>query len=84
MNIVEGQGGAFHYTCVNSLPAHSKGRAGLDDVAGDGAAVVPSQSPRKLGRAVCDLVHCHFVRRTWRTWISQTMKIHETSSYQTH
>lgn len=57
----------FEATCVNSLPAHSKGRSCLDDVTSDRAAIVPSRSPGKLGSAVGDLLHCYFVRRTWWT-----------------
>lgn len=49
--------GMFHATCVDSLPAHCKRCSGLDDVAGDGAAVVSSRSPGKLGCTVCDLLH---------------------------
>lgn len=36
---------SFQRTCVYSLPAHGKRSSSLDDVAGDGAAVVPSGSP---------------------------------------
>lgn len=53
--------GAFA-TCVYSLPAHSEGCPGLDDVAGDRAAVVPTRFPGELGSAICDLLHRYSVR----------------------
>lgn len=56
-------------TCVHRLPAHGEGRASLDDVAGDGAAVVSPRAPGELGGAVRHLLHRHSVggaRRTCR------------------
>lgn len=46
-------------TCVNPLPTHSERSPGLDEVIGDGAAVVSAGAPGQLGCAVCHLLHCH-------------------------
>lgn len=57
-------------TCVNPLPAHGEGGPGLDEVIGDGTAVVPAATPRQLGRAVCHFLHRHGVRRAGGAWLS--------------
>lgn len=57
-------------TCVNPLPAHGEGGPGLDEVIGDGTAVVPAATPRQLGRAVCHFLHRHGVRRAGGAWRS--------------
>lgn len=59
-------------TCVNSLPAHSEGSSGLDEVIGDGAAVVSTRAPGQLGRTVCNFLDCHRLWWTWRAWLSHT------------
>lgn len=46
-------------TCVNPLPAHSERSSGLNEVIGNGAAVVSAGAPRQLGRAVCHFLHSH-------------------------
>lgn len=57
-------------TCVDPLPAHGEGGPGLDEVAGDGAAVVAAAAPGQLGGAVGHLLHCHRVRGARRAWHS--------------
>lgn len=57
-------------TCVNPLPAHSEGSSGLNEVIGDGAAVVSAGAPRQLGCTVCHLLHRHWVWRAGRAWLN--------------
>lgn len=57
-------------TCVNPLPAHGEGSSGLNEVIGDGAAVVSAGAPRQLGRAVCHFLHRHRVRRAGGAWLN--------------
>lgn len=55
-------------TCVNPLPTHSKGCPGLDEVIGDGAAIISTAAPGQLGCAVCHLLHRHRVGRARGAW----------------
>lgn len=57
-------------TCVNPLPAHSEGSPGLDEVIGDGAAVVSAGAPGQLGCTVCHLLHRHRVWRAGGAWLN--------------
>lgn len=57
-------------TCVNPLPSHSEGSPGLDEVIGDGAAVVSAGAPGQLGCTVCHLLHRHRVWRAGGAWLN--------------
>lgn len=57
-------------TCVNPLPAHSEGSPGLDEVIGDGAAVVSAGAPDQLSCTVCHLLHCQRVWWAGGTWLN--------------
>lgn len=57
-------------TCVNPLPAHSEGSPGLDEVSGDGAAVVSAGAPSQLSCTVCHLLHRHRVWWAGGTWLN--------------
>lgn len=60
--------GGLSLTCVDPLPAHGEGGPRLNEVAGDGAAVVTAAAPGQLGSAVGHLLHRHRVRGARWAW----------------
>lgn len=55
-------------TRADSLPAHGKGRAGLDGEDLDRAVVVRARPPAELGGGGGDVFHSDVLGGAWGTW----------------